>query len=63
MMSDLFPSTSPSYILAFQFSSWYPIFKKDSIKSTVIRPLSDEFREYLNAEGIFIPDGSEDALV
>ncbi|KAF8908904.1 D123-domain-containing protein [Gymnopilus junonius] len=61
MMSDLFPSTSPSYILAFQFSSWYPTFAKHSIKSTIITPLPNDFREYLNAEGIFVPEGSEEA--
>ncbi|KAF8957242.1 D123-domain-containing protein [Flammula alnicola] len=57
----LFPAATQSYILAFQFSSWYPTFAKHSIKSTVIRPLSDDFREYLNADGVFVPEGSEDA--
>ncbi|KIM43408.1 hypothetical protein M413DRAFT_18441 [Hebeloma cylindrosporum] len=58
---SLFPVLTPSYILAFQFSCWYPRFAKHSIKSTIIRPLSDDFREYLNADGVFVPEGSEDA--
>ncbi|KAF9013479.1 D123-domain-containing protein, partial [Cyathus striatus] len=56
----LFPAQTPSYILAFQFSSWYADFATHSIKSTVIRPLSEEFKEYLNSDGVFIPQGSDD---
>jgi len=63
MSENLFPPLTPSYILAFQFSSWYPTFSKHSIKSSVIRPLSSEFREYLIADGVFVPEGSEDMLV
>ncbi|KAI0078931.1 D123-domain-containing protein [Panus rudis PR-1116 ss-1] len=58
---ELFPPLSPEAILAFQFSSWYPRFSHLSMKSTVIRPLSQEFKEYLDAEGVFLPEGSEDA--
>jgi D123 len=61
--TTLFPTLSPSYILTFQFSSWYPTFASHSIKSTIIRPLSDNFRDYLNADGVFVPEGSENALV
>ncbi|KIK69599.1 hypothetical protein GYMLUDRAFT_33971 [Collybiopsis luxurians FD-317 M1] len=57
---QLFPQQSSSYILSFQFSSWYPIFHSSSLKSTVIRPLSREFFEYLNADQVFVPKGSED---
>ncbi|KAJ4482201.1 D123-domain-containing protein [Lentinula aciculospora] len=57
---ELFPSQSQSYILAFQFSSWYPVFHSTSIKSTIIRPLSQEFLNYLNANQVFVPKGSED---
>lgn len=63
MSESIFPSASPSYILAFQFSSWYPTFAKHTIKSTIIRPLSEHFKEYLHADGVFVPEGSEDALV
>lgn len=30
------------------------------MKSTVIRPLSVDFKEYLLADGIYVPEGSED---
>ena len=56
---DIFPVSTPNSILAFQFSSWYPRFKQISIKSTIIKPLEDSFREYLNSDGVFLPDGSE----
>lgn len=59
----LFPSATPDHILAFQFSSWYPRFSSLSIKSTIIRPLGQEFVDYLNADGVFMPEGSEDVLV
>ncbi|KAL0580118.1 hypothetical protein V5O48_001894 [Marasmius crinis-equi] len=48
-----------SYILDFQFSSWYPKFRDVSIKSTIIKPLGQDFCDYLNADGIFVPRGSE----
>lgn len=54
----ILPKTSRSDILAFQFSSWYPAFASSSIKSTIIRPLSTEFVEYLNADGVVVPEGS-----
>ncbi|KIK07959.1 hypothetical protein K443DRAFT_85979 [Laccaria amethystina LaAM-08-1] len=60
MSSNLFPNQTPSYILAFQFSSWYPRFSKQSIKSTIVRPLSQDFIDYLNSESVFVPEGSED---
>ncbi|KIP10224.1 hypothetical protein PHLGIDRAFT_66166 [Phlebiopsis gigantea 11061_1 CR5-6] len=56
----LFPTTTPENILAFQFSSWYPRFSSLSIKSTVVRPLEQEFLDYLNADGVFMPEGAED---
>lgn len=37
------------------FSSWYPNFKSVTFKSKII-PLSSEFIEYLNAEGIYLPE-------
>ncbi|KAI0373888.1 D123-domain-containing protein [Pilatotrama ljubarskyi] len=55
----LFPIHSPESLLAFQFSSWYPRFSGQSIKSTVIRPLSADFREYLDSDGVFVPEGAE----
>ncbi|RXW24480.1 hypothetical protein EST38_g1330 [Candolleomyces aberdarensis] len=58
---DLFPEQTPAYILSFQFSSWYPTFSDVSIKSTIVRPLSGDFREYLESESVFVPAGSENA--
>lgn len=55
----VFPFSTSDSILAFQFSSWYPRFKQISIKSTIIKPLEDSFREYLNSDGVFVPEGSE----
>ncbi|TFK40581.1 D123-domain-containing protein, partial [Crucibulum laeve] len=60
MTSSLFPTQTPSYILSFQFSSWYATFANATIKSTIIRPLSKEFHEYLDTDGVFVPEGSED---
>ncbi|GJE88268.1 D123 domain-containing protein [Phanerochaete sordida] len=56
----VFPPTTPEHVLAFQFSSWYPRFAAQSIKSTIVRPLSEEFLEYLNADGVFMPEGADD---
>ncbi|KAH8998686.1 D123-domain-containing protein [Lactarius akahatsu] len=53
------PSLTLEDVTAFQFSNWYPIFSSLSIKSTVV-PLDDDFRSYLEADGIFVPIGSED---
>jgi D123 len=61
--SALFPTLTTSYILAFQFSSWYSQFANLSIKSTIIRPLSQQFRDYLDADGVLVPEGSEDVSV
>ncbi|TFK28008.1 cytoplasmic protein [Coprinopsis marcescibilis] len=60
---DVFPEQTPSYILSFQFSSWYPKFSDVSIKSTIIKPLSDVFRKYLESESVFVPEGSDDLPV
>ena len=59
----LFPQLTPEALLAFQFSLWYPRFSSWSIKSTIIRPLSKSFHEYLDSDGVFLPEGSEDLLV
>lgn len=59
----LFPVLTSESLLAFQFSSWYPRFSSLSIKSTIIRPLSQEFLEYLDSDGVFVPEGAEDVSV
>ncbi|KXN88223.1 hypothetical protein AN958_07682 [Leucoagaricus sp. SymC.cos] len=58
--SAWFPIQTRSYILSFQFSEWYPRFAKQTIKSTIIRPVPAGFQEYLTSDGIFVPEGSED---
>ncbi|KAG1814981.1 D123-domain-containing protein [Suillus variegatus] len=60
---SIFPLQTPDYLLSFQFSSWYPTFSSISIKSTIIRPLSQAFKEYLDSDGIFVPEGSENVSV
>ncbi|KAI9462262.1 cytoplasmic protein [Boletus coccyginus] len=60
--SSIFPQFNASYILAFQFSSWFPAFSSISIKSTIIRPLDQEFKNYLESDGVFVPEGSEDTV-
>ena len=59
----LFPATTPSELLAFQFSSWYPRFSALSIKSTIVKPLGQDFYDYLDEDGVFVPEGSEDLSV
>lgn len=61
-MTISWPIFSREDIIAFQFSSWFPTFSSLSIKSTII-PLTDDFRSYLEADGVFIPMGSENLCV
>lgn len=37
------------------FSHWYPRFKAHTFKSKII-PLTNEFVDYLNADGIYLPE-------
>lgn len=60
---NMFPKLSCNDVLSFQFSSWYPRFAHISIKSTIIRPLSQDFLRYLHQDGVILPDGSEDVCV
>ena len=61
-MMTTWPTLTREGVIAFQFSSWYPNYSSLSIKSTVV-PLDDDFRLYLEADGIFVPIGSEDVYV
>ncbi|KIK16468.1 hypothetical protein PISMIDRAFT_113294 [Pisolithus microcarpus 441] len=45
-------SLTSDYILAFQFSNWYPSSTRVSPESTIIRPPGN----------IFVPDGSGDVF-
>ncbi|BGP16669.1 hypothetical protein JCM10213_000415 [Rhodosporidiobolus nylandii] len=57
---DIFPPLATADVLACQFSSWYPRFKRVSPKATVIRPIPHQadFLEYLESDGLFLPEGS-----
>ncbi|KAJ6619454.1 D123-domain-containing protein [Mycena sp. CBHHK59/15] len=57
-----FPKLTSSDVLQFQFSSWYPTFSHVSIKSTIIRPLPQDFLDYLihADDGVYVPEGSDD---
>lgn len=50
-----FPPWSVSDALSISFSSWYPLFKDNTFKSVVVKPLSERFVEYLTADGIALP--------
>ena len=41
-------------ILNCSFSRWYPAFRAVTLKSAIV-PLSDDFVDYLNADGLFLP--------
>ncbi|KAK4047162.1 hypothetical protein OIV83_005614 [Microbotryomycetes sp. JL201] len=56
--SPQFPPLSQQDVLACSFSSWYPLFRRHSPKATVIRPLSSSFVDYLESDGLFLPEGS-----
>jgi len=60
-MTSTWPVLTRKDVIAFQFSSWFSTFSSLSIKSTII-PLPDEFRSYLEADGVFVPAGSENSL-
>lgn len=59
----LFPPLTTSYILSFQFSSWYPKFASKTLKSTIVSPLGDEFKDYLEQDGVMVPEGADDVCV
>ncbi|KAG9057505.1 hypothetical protein FS842_006286 [Serendipita sp. 407] len=57
----VFPELTIQDIFNCQISSWYPKFSNISMKTTIIRPLPAAFREYLQADGVFPPIGSNDS--
>jgi hypothetical protein len=59
-MAATFPKVTRSNILACQFSVWYPTFKHCAIRGTVIKELPVEFKEWLEEDGIIVPEGAED---
>lgn len=60
LAADLFPPLHTRDVLACQFSSWYSLFKRVSPKATVLRPIpnEDDFLDYLESDGLFLPEGS-----
>ncbi|KAG8907289.1 hypothetical protein FRC01_007737, partial [Tulasnella sp. 417] len=58
----VFPPLTKATVLAFQTSSWVDLFSSITIKTSVIRPLPADFRQYLESDGITIPEGSEDVV-
>ena len=54
-------------ILQCQFSNWYPMFERNTIKSRIIE-LSQDFIDYLKEDGVILPSsievplGTEDQL-
>ena len=56
----VFPPLTRQAVLNCSFSSWYPLFRRHSLKATVLRPLPADFRAYLESDGIFAPVGSAD---
>ncbi|KAG8944066.1 hypothetical protein FRC04_002206 [Tulasnella sp. 424] len=58
-MTASFPPLTKATVLAFQTSSWLDVFSSVTIKTSIIRPLPADFRQYLESDGITIPEGSE----
>ncbi|KAJ3014064.1 hypothetical protein HKX48_005346 [Thoreauomyces humboldtii] len=48
------PTVTVQQVQNCAFANWYPTFRSSTLKSVVI-PLSEEFVEYLNADGIVLP--------
>ncbi|KAI1293069.1 hypothetical protein EDD11_008516 [Mortierella claussenii] len=55
--SLVFPPLTHRRLENCAFSSWYPMFRANTIKSKIIA-LPEEFVSYLNADGVFIPGQS-----
>ncbi|KAH7340666.1 D123-domain-containing protein [Rhizoctonia solani] len=56
----LFPPLHRRHVLACQTSEWYPTFQRKTIKTTIISGLGEDFRAYLESDGLIIPEGAED---
>ena len=49
------PVLSPDILGRYQFHDWYDKFRAITLRSEVI-PLDEEFVEFLNADGIYLPE-------
>ncbi|CAE6470887.1 unnamed protein product [Rhizoctonia solani] len=58
--AHIFPSLCRTDVLACQTSKWYSAFQHKTIKATIITGLGEEFRAYLESDGLIIPEGAED---
>ncbi|KAG8763534.1 hypothetical protein FRC11_002047 [Ceratobasidium sp. 423] len=58
--AHLFPPLHRRDVLACQTSEWYPTFQRKTIESTIITGLGEDFRAYLESDGLIIPEGAED---
>lgn len=56
----MFPPLHTADVLACQFSSWYPRFKRIAPKATIVRPLPEDEHliDFLEADGLILPEGS-----
>jgi hypothetical protein len=52
-----FPPLTGQDILNCSFSSWYTKYHRLSPRARIIKPLPEEFLDYLKADGIVIPGG------
>ena len=57
---SVFPPLYTADVLACQFSSWYPRFRRIAPKATTVRPLPEDEHliDFLEADGLFLPEGS-----
>lgn len=57
---SVFPPLHTADVLACQFSSWYPRFKRIAPKATIVRPLPEDEHliDFLEADGLILPEGS-----
>ncbi|CAE6481403.1 unnamed protein product [Rhizoctonia solani] len=58
--THLFPPLYRRDVLACQTSKWYPTFQRKTIRTTIITGLGEDFRAYLESDGLIIPEGAED---
>lgn len=54
---------SKEQVIACSYSNWYRKFRPYVAKSIVIKPLPDEFIEYLSSESIRLPQENKDEVV
>ncbi|KAJ1309985.1 hypothetical protein OPQ81_006743 [Rhizoctonia solani] len=58
--AHLFPPLHRRDVLACQTSDWYSTFQRKTIRTTIITELDEDFRRYLESDGLIIPEGADD---